>query len=176
MNDTDAAALATDIVSTWPLTSSQRIWREELTTWADPEAAHRAYHKLRRHRPGRDMDIATLGIAYRKERGNTTPTEPPTRCTYCAGDGWHDTTYDHDGRTYTGVTPCDHCTPGRGHNRKIHRQITEASAARRPHTDTPAAPPATLLDDTLFDTAEPVTKPAPHHDPDHQPKLEDSTP
>ena len=46
-------ALATDITETWRLSPTKRIWREELLTWTDYDAACRAYTQLRRHRPGR---------------------------------------------------------------------------------------------------------------------------
>lgn len=94
MTENEATALAGDIVETWPLTSSKRIWRDELTTWADPDAARRAYHKLRRHREGRDMDIATFATAYRKERKAATPAEP-------ASDACHDSDAISLGEYYT---------------------------------------------------------------------------
>lgn len=154
MNDIEAGALATDITETWRLSPTKRIWREELLTWTDYDAACRAYTQLRRHRPGRDMDIAIFATEYQRQRGTTHTDTTTTGCANCT-DGWNTTTYTINERTYTGVTPCT-CRDGRRHV-KLHRQILEAREARESHDPT-APPPADLLNDhTLFDT-EPHTR------------------
>lgn len=174
MNEEQATRLAGDIVETWTLTSSKRIWRDELLTWTDHPAAARAYTHLRRHRTGRDMDIAAFGAEYQRQKriGADDPTDPITGCHHCA-DGWLDVEYDVDERHYTGVVPCE-CRDGR-RNARLWRQIIDQRTERRGTADEPAAPPAELLNDhTLFATPhDDDTEP----DPDYHPaELEESTP
>lgn len=121
MNEFEAQGIASDIVETWQLTASRRIWKEALMPMTDPDAARRAYQQLRRNHQGRDMSIGMFTDAYRQHRPAQAPPAHPD-CPSC-GDGWVTYVEDRNGRDVTRVKPC-HCPKGHDVER-VWRKVTE---------------------------------------------------